>query len=130
MIVRWGCVTVFVMLLTVSMVTTSSWMGVTAPGVSTAANLSSSLSPKMSAWRGSSGHHHHADKKHEDNLNIGLILPHTNFGVRDYIRAIKGAVEKLTKSRGPKLHFLNKFEFTPNQVHSVMMTLTPSPTGE
>lgn len=134
MIVGLGCVTVFVMLLTVSMVTTASLMGVTLPAISTAANLSSSMPPKTSAWRGGSSgthHHHQVEKKHkEGNLTIGLILPHTNFGVRDYIKAIKGAAEKLTKSRGPKFNFLKKFEFSPSQVHSVMMTLTPSPTGE
>ncbi|KAJ4428009.1 hypothetical protein ANN_24023 [Periplaneta americana] len=130
-----SCATVFVsllvMLLTVTMATTSrpSWGGVTDPGVSTAANLSST-SPKLPSWRGggSTSTHHHGDKK-RGNLTIGLILPHTSFGVRDYIRAIKGAVEKLGKSRGPKLNFLKKYGFSPNEVHSVMMTLTPSPTA-
>jgi len=111
------------------MVTTlGSSLGVTAD-VSTATNLSSS----MSAWRSSSSGstHHHGDKKHKDgNVTVGLILPLTRFGVREYIRSVKEAVEKLTKSRGPKLHFLKKFEFSPKQVHSVMMTLTPSPTGK
>jgi hypothetical protein len=134
MIVGSGCITVFVMLLTVSMATTSSWMGVTAPNVPTATNLSSSLSPKMSAWRGStSGSHqnHQVDKKHKNgNLTIGLILPYTNFGVREYIRATKGTVEKFTKSRGTKFNFLKTYEFSLYQVHLVMMSLTPSPTGE
>jgi hypothetical protein len=122
-----GCVTIFVMLLTVTMVTTLrySLLGVTAPAASTATNLSSSVS----AWKGGSSGSHHQKHK-EGNVTIGLILPHTNFGVRDYIRAIKGAVEKLTKSRGPKLNFLKKYGFSPTEVHSVMMTLTPSPTGE
>jgi ionotropic glutamate receptor NMDA 2B len=110
-------------------------LGVTDPVVSTATNQSSSLSPKMSAAdrANSSGTHHNyhqGDKKYKGNVTIGLILPHTNFGVRDYIRAIKGAVEKLTKSRGPKLNFLKKYDFSPSHIHSVMMTLTPSPTGK
>ena len=115
------------MLLMVAMVTTlESSLGVTAD-VSTATNLSS-----VSAWRvSSSGIHHQGDKKHkEGNVTIGLILPHTSFGVREYIRSIKEAVEKLTKSRGPKLNFLKKYGFSPKEVHSVMMTLTPSPTGK
>lgn len=111
------------------MVTTlGSSLGVTAD-VSTATNLSYS----MSAWRSGSsgGTHHHGDKKHkEGNVTVGLILPHTSFGVREYIRSVKEAVEKLTKSRGPKLNFLKKYEFSQRQVHSVMMTLTPSPTGK
>jgi hypothetical protein len=122
-----GCVTAFVVLLTVTMVTTlrSSWLGVTDPATSMATNLSSSVS----AWRGgSSGGHHH--QKHKPNVTIGLIVPHTNFGVREYMRAIKGAVEKLTKSRGPKFNFLKKYGFSPMEVRSVMITLTPSPTGE
>jgi hypothetical protein len=126
MIVVSGYVTVVVMLLTVTMVTTSSLMGVTVPDVSTATNLSALMPPKMSALRGSSSGIH----PKEVTVTIGVILPHTNFGVREYIRAIKVAVEKLTKSRGPKLNFLKKFNFSQHQVHSVMMTLTPSPTGE
>jgi hypothetical protein len=119
----------FLMLLVVAMVTTlGSSLGVTTD-VSTATNFSSSIS----AWRSGSsgGTHHHGDKKHkEGNVTIGLILPHTNFGVREYVRSIKEAVEKLGKSRGPKLNFLKKYEFSSKQVHSVMMTLTPSPTGK
>lgn len=124
-----GCVAMLLMLLVVTMVTTlGSSLGVTTD-VSTATNLSSS----MSAWRTSSsgGTHHHGDKKHkEGNVTVGLILPHTRFGVREYIRSVRDAVEKLTKSRGPKLNFLKNYEFSPKQVHSVMMTLTPSPTGK
>jgi len=124
-----GCVAMLLMLLVVTMVTTlGSSLGVTAD-VSTATNLSYS----MSAWRSGSsgGTHHHGDKKHkEGNITVGLILPHTNFGVREYVRSIKEAAEKLTKSRGPKLNFLKKYEFSPRQVHSVMMRLTPSPTGK
>lgn len=122
------CVTAFMLLLTVTMVTTlrSSWLGVTASATSTATNLSSSVS----AWKGGSTGSHHHHQKHKGNVTIGLIVPHTSFGVRDYIRAIKGAVEKLTKSRGPKLNFLKKYGFSPSEVHSVMMTLTPSPTGK
>lgn len=112
----------------VTMVTTLVFsLGVTAH-VST-----STISSSMSAWRSSSssGTHHQGDRKHkEGNVTIGLILPHTNFGVREYIRSIKEAVEKLTKSRGPKFNFLKKYGFSPKEVHSVMMTLTPSPTGK
>ncbi|KAJ9588814.1 hypothetical protein L9F63_017852 [Diploptera punctata] len=114
------------------MVTTSRspWLGVT-PAVS---NLSSS-SPRLSAWRennsGPHHHHHQGEKKgREGNLSIGLIVPYTNFGVRDYIRAVKSAVEKLAKPRGRRLNFFKKYNFSPNEVHSVMMSLTPSPTGE
>jgi len=110
------------------MVTTlGSSLGVTAD-VSTATNFSSSMSASRSS--SSRGTHHHGDKHKDGNVTVGLILPHTSFGVREYIRSVKEAVEKLTKSRGPKLNFLKKYEFSPKQVHSVMMTLTPSPTGK
>ena len=111
------------------MVTTlGSFSGVTAD-ISTATNLPSSMSASRSSSSGST--QHHGEKKHkEGNVTVGLILPHTSFGVREYIRSVKEAVEKLTKSRGPKLNFLKRYEFSPRQVHSVMMTLTPSPTGK
>lgn len=63
-------------------------------------------------------------------LTIGLIVPHTNFGVREYVKAINTAVGGLHKARGqPKFSFLKKYNFTQNQVRSTMMELTPSPTG-
>jgi hypothetical protein len=116
------------MLLVVTMVMTlGPSLGVTAD-VSTANNLSSAVS----AWRGSSSTtHQHGTKKHiEGKVTVGLILPHTSFGVREYIKSIKEAVEKLPKSRGRKLSFLKKYGFSPSEVRSVMMTLTPSPTGK
>lgn len=66
-----------------------------------------------------------------DSLNIGLILPHTNFGVREYIRAINNAVANLHKSRAMTkgLSFLKKYNFGNKNVHHVLMKLTPSPTG-
>lgn len=69
--------------------------------------------------------------KHRPELTIGLILPHTSFGVRDYLRAINNAVASLSRSRGRKLVvYTQKYRFTQKQVHSTMMKLTPSPTGE
>lgn len=63
-------------------------------------------------------------------LTIGLILPKTNFGVRGYNKAIAEATLGLTKPRGRKLEFLKSYVFTPTQVTSQMMELTPSPTGK
>lgn len=67
-----------------------------------------------------------------DTLNIGLILPHTNFGVREYIRAINNAVASLHRSRvmTKGLSFLKKYTFINKNVHHVLMKLTPSPTGK
>lgn len=65
--------------------------------------------------------------KHQ--VNVGLILPHTNFGVREYTRARNSAVSSLHKSRGPRFKWLEKYAFTTNNIHNVLMLLTPSPTG-
>ncbi|KAL0131036.1 hypothetical protein PUN28_002555 [Cardiocondyla obscurior] len=66
-------------------------------------------------------------------LSVGLIVPHTNFGVREYTRAINRAVGNLHKGHArtkgqSRFSFLDKYEFTPSQVNSTMMKLTPSPT--
>lgn len=62
-------------------------------------------------------------------LNIGLIAPHTNFGKREYLRAINSAVQVLQKVRGTKLTFLKTHQFASSNIHFDMMSLTPSPTG-
>lgn len=80
------------------------------------------------ATRGTS-HFYNSKESPKDSMNIGLILPHTNFGVREYIRAINSAVSGLHRSRGPRLGWLKKYNFAPGNVHFFLMTLTPSPTG-
>lgn len=63
-------------------------------------------------------------------FNIGLIVPHTNFGKREYQRAIGSAVATLQKMRDTKLPFLRDYEFTPKNVHFDMISLTPPPKSE
>lgn len=62
-------------------------------------------------------------------LNIGLIVRHTNFGVREYTRAVKNAITGLHKNKGHQFDFLRRFNFTPHHVHLTLMQLTPTPTG-
>ncbi|KAG7211417.1 hypothetical protein KM043_010705 [Ampulex compressa] len=67
-------------------------------------------------------------------LTVGLIVPHTNFGVREYIKAINKAVGNLDKGHGKmkgqaRFNFLDKYQFTKDQVKRAMMRLTPSPTA-
>ncbi|GJQ79774.1 Nmdar2 [Trypoxylus dichotomus] len=62
-------------------------------------------------------------------INVGLILPHTNFGVREYNRARSSAIALLHKSRGPRFKWLEKYSFTAKNIPNVLMLLTPSPTG-
>lgn len=67
--------------------------------------------------------------KTKQSLHIGLIAPHTNFGKREYLRAINSAVTGLVKGRGLKLSFLQNYDFSVQNVHFDMMSLTPSPTA-
>lgn len=66
----------------------------------------------------------------KEEFNIGLIAPHTNFGKREYLRAINSAIQTLNKLRGTKLKFLEEFSFSSANVHFDMMSLTPSPTSK
>lgn len=66
----------------------------------------------------------------KEEFNIGLIAPHTNFGKREYLRAINSALQTLNKLRGTKLKFLEEFSFSSANVHFDMMSLTPSPTSK
>lgn len=69
-------------------------------------------------------------------MTIGLIVPHTNFGRREYTKAVNRTVGGLRKSYGrskgqSKLYsFLDKYNFTQHSVQLSMMRLTPSPTGK
>lgn len=76
---------------------------------------------------GKSSSRGHANTKEQ--LNVGLIAPHTNFGKREYLRAINTAVQSLPKTRGTKLTFLQHYIFDQKNVIQNMMSLTPSPTG-
>lgn len=66
----------------------------------------------------------------KEQLYIGLIAPHTNFGKREYLRAIHTAVSGLNKTRGAKLTFFKDYQFEPRNIRFDMMSLTPSPTGK
>lgn len=62
-------------------------------------------------------------------LTVGIILPYTSFGVREYKRVMNLAVTNLHRGRGQRFEFLKKYQFGAEQVKSTMMKLTPSPTG-
>ncbi|KAJ6638651.1 Glutamate receptor ionotropic, NMDA 2B [Pseudolycoriella hygida] len=59
-------------------------------------------------------------------FNIGIIAPHTNFGKREYLRAINSAIGTLQKTltKGNT----SMFTTTNTKIHFDMMSLTPSPT--
>ncbi|KAL1452013.1 hypothetical protein WDU94_006332 [Cyamophila willieti] len=59
-----------------------------------------------------------------EKLHLGLVLPHTSFGKREYTKAYKSAIDDLKRSK-VKLSFLKTHEIA---VHMTMNTLTPSPT--
>lgn len=75
-------------------------------------------------------HHSKQQESTEQHFNIGLIVPHTNFGKREYQRAIGSAVQSLQKMRDTKLPFLRDVDFSAKNVHFDMILLTPSPTSE
>lgn len=62
-----------------------------------------------------------------EQLNIGLLAPHTTFGKREYSKAFTSAIGNLQKMRDTKLGFLHNYEFKANNVHFNMIPLTPSP---
>nr|CAH7733183.1 unnamed protein product [Callosobruchus chinensis] len=72
------------------------------------------------------------EPRHNESLNVGLILPHTSFGVREYIKAINNAVAVLHKQKGMVRAptWLRKYNFGTKNVHYFLMTLTPSPTAD
>src|SRR5687768_11062294 len=61
-------------------------------------------------------------------FNIGIIAPHTNFGRREYLRAINSAIGTLQKTltKGN----ISMFTTTNTKIHFDMMSLTPSPTSK
>lgn len=65
---------------------------------------------------------------HNEIFNIGIIAPHTNFGKREYLRAINSAIGTLQKTltKGN----ISMFTTTNTKIHFDMMSLTPSPTSE
>lgn len=85
----------------------------------------------VDGWKPSSTRNRHENQDLPE-ATVGLIVPHTSFEVRGYNKSIMKAVNGLRKIRladASGLTFLNKYKFTPNQVKTVLMKLTPSPTG-
>ena len=54
------------------------------------------------------------------------------FNKRDYIKKIKSAVDDINtpSKKRTKFKFLEKFQFKFENVHMIMMTVNPSPTGK
>lgn len=116
--------------------TTLAWRSQTSSG-SSGIQVGERIGPKRIGGGGISEkerhkQEHHAKKEEntQQHFNIGLIVPHTNFGKREYQRAISSAVSSLQKMRETKLPFLRDVDFTAKNVHFDMILLTPSPTSE
>lgn len=65
-------------------------------------------------------------------LNVGMLVPKTSFGVRGYLRAINDALHSINKEYKKetiKTQFRKLYSFENNNVRYQMMSLTPSPTG-
>jgi len=63
-----------------------------------------------------------------DNLTLGILLPYTSFGVREYNKVISDAVKNLQKGRPQRFQFLKNSTLTVDNIKMNMMKLTPSPT--
>ena len=59
-------------------------------------------------------------------LNIGLIVPFSNFLKKNYDKNIGSAVLSIKKR---KYQWANRYFLTDSQVHVEMMSINPSPTG-
>jgi hypothetical protein len=64
-------------------------------------------------------------------LNVGMLVPKTSFGVRGYLRAIHDAMHGINKAykKNHTMNFSKLYEFEAQNVRYRMMSLTPSPTG-
>jgi len=73
----------------------------------------------------------HRRPKTEMDLNVGLLMPKTSFGVRGYLRAIHDAIQVINKAykKNRTTNFSKIYDFEEKNVRSQMMSLTPSPTG-
>ena len=60
-------------------------------------------------------------------IGAGLIVPHSTFRVRDYLKAKQTAMRDLIKEGRP---FLSTFRLSAEDVHLTMLPLHPSPTRE
>lgn len=72
-----------------------------------------------------------ADRRPAMDLNVGMLMPKTSFGVRGYLRAIHDAIQGINKAykKNHTTNFSKIYDFGEKNVRSKMMSLTPSPTG-
>ncbi|XP_015372673.1 PREDICTED: glutamate receptor ionotropic, NMDA 2B isoform X2 [Diuraphis noxia] len=72
-----------------------------------------------------------ADRRPEMDLNVGMLMPKTSFGVRGYLRAIHDAIQGINKAykKNHATNFTKIYDFEERNVRSQMMSLTPSPTA-
>ena len=64
-------------------------------------------------------------------INLGLIVPHSIFKQKLYKKAVSQGLAQIQKSKRRKLTKFHKtFNFGHSQVHLNMMNVVPSPTGE
>lgn len=76
-------------------------------------------------------HRRHGGGQPEVELNVGMLVPKTSFGVRGYLRAINGAMHEINKAtkKNRSMTYNKLYDFETQNVRYRMMSLTPSPTG-
>ena len=62
-------------------------------------------------------------------INLGLIVPHSTFKDREYNKAVSQSLAQLQDKRRRLTNFMKTFTFGHSQVHRIMMKVIPSPTG-
>ena len=64
-------------------------------------------------------------------INLGLIVPHSIYNEREYNKAVSKSLAELQKQKRKKFSkFVERFSFAHSQVHRIMMKVNPSPTGK
>ena len=64
-------------------------------------------------------------------LHLGLILPHSFYYERHYIKAVRSSVQDLTKlQKKGHITFTDTYSLSQPQILQIMMTVNPSPTRE
>ena len=81
----------------------------------------------FSVWRSREGFKSQTVEDNRPALNVGLIVPFSNFLKKQYEKSVGAAVSGIKKKKFSWSYIYNLDEYT---IHTEMMSINPSPTGE
>ena len=81
----------------------------------------------FSVWRSREGFKSQTVEDNRPALNVGLIVPFSNFLKKQYEKSVGAAVSGIKKKKFSWSYIYNMDEYT---IHTEMMSINPSPTGE